>query len=226
MEKVYNKPIKAVIFDNDGTLMNTEWVYSVAHKEITGQELDWSLKSQLMGRTPIEASRITVEALGLKMTPDEFCARRTELVDKYWPTIPLMPGVDNLVRELKRRQIPMSIATASNRPGFNLKSSGHLDIVELMDHTTTGDEVAAGKPSPDLFERALHKWEGILPENALVFEDSPLGIKAANKAGMPAVFVPDPKMNAEEALARENAVAILTIPSMEAFDFSLFEWGA
>ncbi|KAH0789094.1 haloacid dehalogenase-like hydrolase family protein [Histomonas meleagridis] len=224
MAKVYDKPIQAVIFDNDGTLMDTEWVYSVAHKELTGIDLEWDFKVNLMGKTPIEASRLTVEHYGLKDTPEEYCRKRTEIVNKYWPTIPMMPGAENLVDNLKQRGIKMSIATASNRSGFGLKSSGHLDFVAKMDHVVCGDEVEHGKPEPDLFLAALHKWDGIKAENALVFEDSPLGILAANRAGIPAVFIPDPHMDAEESLKRYNATPILTIKSLEDFDFDQFIW--
>lgn len=224
MEKVYLPPIKSVIFDNDGTLMDTEWVYSVAHKECTGSELDWDFKVQLMGKTAIEACRLTVEHCGLNETPESLCKRRNEIVSKYWPTIPMMKGAEALINNLKKRGIKMAIATASNRKGFELKSSGHMDVVEKMDHVICGDDVEHGKPEPDLFLAALAKWGNIKPENALVFEDSPLGIKAANRAGIPAVFVPDPHVNAEAALKDNNAVPILTIHSLEEFNFDIFNW--
>jgi pseudouridine-5'-monophosphatase len=105
-----------------------------------------------------------------------------------------------------------------------MKSSGNRAIVDLMDHVVCGDEVARGKPEPDLFLAALHKWEGIAPVNAVVFEDSPLGIAAANRAGIPAVFVPDPNIDPVESLKEYGANAILTLQSLESFNFELFEW--
>ena len=221
---LWDKPIKGVIFDNDGTLMDTEWVYSVAHKEMTGRDLEWSFKIHLMGKTPIEACRMTVEHYGLTEDPEVFCARRTELVEKYWPTIPMMPGAEALIKKLKEMGIRQSIATASNHKGFDMKSSGHRDIVAYMDHVICGDDVEKGKPEPDLFLAALHKWDGIAAENALVFEDSPLGIKAANRAGIPAIFIPDSHMDAEAALKEYDAVPILTIKSLEDFPFDRFNW--
>ena len=114
-----------------------------------------------------------------------------------------------------------------NSLGFffiQIGTMGELDFVAKMDHIICGDEVQHGKPEPDLFLAALHKWDGIKAENALVFEDSPLGILAANRAGIPAVFVPDPHMDAEESLRLYNAVPILTIKSLEDFDFDQFVW--
>ncbi|EAY12714.1 haloacid dehalogenase-like hydrolase family protein [Trichomonas vaginalis G3] len=221
---LHETPIKLIIFDNDGTLMNTEWVYSVAHKICTGYDIEWDFKVNLMGKTPIEACRLTCEHYHLTESPESLCERRTKIVDQYWPTIPLMPGAQALVDELKKRGIKLSIATASNRPGFTLKSSGHKDFVAMMDVTVCGDEVEHGKPAPDLFLAALAKFPGIKPEEALVFEDSPLGIKAANLAGMPSVFVPDEHLDIEKSLADQQAVPTYIIDSLEHFDFNKFKW--
>ena len=224
MAKLWPHPIRAIIYDNDGTLMDTEWVYSVAHKECTGYDLEWDFKVHMMGKTPIEACRMTVEHHNLSESPESLCKRRTELVEKYWPTIPMMKGAEAMIKKIKEMGIHQAIATASNHKGFDQKSSGHRDVVAMMDHVICGDDVAHGKPEPDLFLAALHKWEGIAPESALVFEDSPLGIKAANRAGMPAIFVPDPHMNAEKALAEYDAKPLLTISSLEEFPYDKFEW--
>lgn len=226
MSKAWDQPIKAIIFDNDGTLMDTENVYSIAQKEVLGIELDWDFKIHMMGKTPIEACRLTVEHYGLDMPAEEYLEKRTAFVDAYWPKIPLLPGVFDLLTELKKRKILMSIATASNRPGFNIKSSGHPEVVKMMHHIVTGDEVEHGKPAPDLFLKALNMFDGIKPENVLVFEDSPLGIAAANAAGIPAVFVPDARMSIDDALAQYNAKPIYVITSMEQFDFNQFNWEA
>ena len=171
-------PIKVVIFDNDGTLMDTETAYTVAHKETTGYDLDWDFKVQLMGKTALEACRLTCEHYGLTESPESLAERRTKAVERFWPNIPLMKGAQELVDELKRRGIKMAIATASSRSQFTLKSSGHKYFVAMMDHVVCGDEVKNGKPAPDLFLAALGKFTGydIKPEEALVFEDSPLNL--------------------------------------------------
>ena len=91
MSVVYDTPIKLIIFDNDGTLMDTEWCYSVAHKEVTGYDLDWDFKVQLMGKTAIEACRMTCDHYGLTESPESLCERRTKAVERFWPTVPLMP---------------------------------------------------------------------------------------------------------------------------------------
>jgi pseudouridine-5'-monophosphatase len=226
MAIAWPNPIKAVIFDNDGTLMDTEWVYSVAHKEQTGEELDWGFKVKIMGKTGIEAARLTIEHCHLNVSPEEFLAQRREIVGKYWPTVPMLPGAEALIRALKARGIRQAIATASDSETFAVKSSGHKDIIAEMDHVVCGNQVTRGKPEPDLFLAALAKWPGIAPENALVLEDSPLGIAAANRAGMASVFVPDLHVNVEEALAEQNAVPCVVIKSLEDFSFDAFTWSS
>jgi pseudouridine-5'-monophosphatase len=81
------------------------------------------------------------------------------------------------------------------------------------------------KPHPEIFLLAAARWGDIRPEQALVFEDSPVGIKTANNAAMPAVFVPDPDMPDQQgALAELGAVPTVTIKSLLDFDFDLFDW--
>ena len=224
MTKIYDTPIKLIIFDNDGTLMDTEWCYSIAHKEVTGYDLDWDFKLQLMGKTAIEACRLTCNHYNLTETPESLANRRNLALERFWPTIPLMPGADSIVKELIKRNIKISIATASNRSNFEQKSSGHIDFVKQFPVIICGDEVKHGKPEPDLFLAALSKFEGIKPEEALVFEDSPLGILAANRAGIPSVFVPDSHIDIDKSLDDQGAKPILTISSFDKFDFNLFNW--
>jgi hypothetical protein len=103
---------------------------------------------------------------------------------------------------------------------FRQKVASHPEL----DHCITGDEASHGKPDPDLFLLALGRWEEMRPEEVIVFEDSPLGIQAANCAGIPAVFVPDREMMKRGVFAGMTAKPLLTIASLEEFDFGLFRW--
>ena len=219
-------PIKLVIFDNDGTLMDTENIYSQAHKEATGQEITWDLKQKLMGKIAIESARTTVEYLKLNETPESFLARRTKIEDGLWATVPLLKGAEWIVDELLKRKIKIAIATAADKESFALKSSRHKDFVAKFERVVCGCEVEKGKPAPDLFLKALSYFDGIKPEECIVFEDSALGIKAANSAGMTAIFVPDPNVNAEQWLKDVSARADVQLESLDKFNFDLFYWSS
>ena len=222
--KKWPHPIQCVIFDNDGTLMDTEWAYSWAHKQLTGYDLDWTLKARLMGKQSIESWKITCEYYGLKESPEVLSEKRTKLLEDCWKDIKLMPGAADLVKKLKDLGIRVCIATSSRRQVFLQKASKSMDLVKQMDHVICGDDVLHGKPEPDIFLAALNKYDGIPPEAALVFEDSPLGIKAANNAGMASVFVPDPHLNIEESLGEQDAHPEVIISSLETFNFDDFIW--
>lgn len=221
---IWPHKIKAVIFDNDGTLVDSEEAYLKAHQISTGQPLTWDLKVRLMGHSLLEASQITVDECHLNETAEEYGKRFEETLHSLMSHLNLMPGVMEMLTTLKQKGVRMCIATASTEKSFKHKVSNHPEMIEMMDHCFTGDHVQKGKPAPDLFLMALHKWEGIKPEETLVFEDSPLGIKAANNAGIPAILVPDKDLDTESSLKNIDAKPLLIIPSLKDFDYSKFIW--
>lgn len=223
-EKLYATPIKVVIWDNDGTLMDTEWAYSWAHKQLTGEDMTWDIKPTFMGKSSIETCRLMVEKYHMDITPEDLVIKRTEMLEECWAKVELLPGAKELVETLKKMNIRMAIATSSRRHVYNQKSANHQDFVAQMDHVICGNEVQKGKPAPDIFLAALHKFDGVKPEEALVFEDSPLGIRAANDAGIPSIFIPDPNMNVENSLSEQNAKPFMIIPSLTEFPVDKFNW--
>ena len=221
---VWPHRIKACIFDNDGTLVDSASAYAKAHYLTTGQEQTVDLRIKLSGKTFVEASKVTVEECHLDETPEHYAERFEKVLLGLLPNLKLMPGVMELVRELKKRNVRMCIATAATNNSFRTKIDQHKELLSMMDHCVTGDMVKNGKPHPDIFLTALHKWEGIKPEEALVFEDSPLGVKAANNANIPCIFVPSEPIDFEEILKQHDAHPLITIKSMNDFDFSKFIW--
>jgi pseudouridine-5'-monophosphatase len=224
MVKKWPHKIRAVIFDNDGTLVDSEEPYTLTHVELTGQPLEWDFKVQMMGKTLLEACQLTVDHCHLNETAEEYARRFEIAIAKYWPTLPLMPGVEDLLRRMKSMNTKMAIATASTHRSFKQKVQGHPQMIAMMDHCVTGDDVEKGKPEPDLFLTALRKWEGIAPEEALVFEDSPLGILAANRAGIPSILVPDPHLDYQKKLDELQAKPLMVISSFSEFNFEDFNW--
>ena len=223
--KIWPSTIKAVIFDNDGTLVDTEWAYSWAHKQLTGEELSWDMKPQLMGKSSIETCKFLIEHYHLDIKPDDLVVKRTDMLTECWKKVELLPGADEITTKLHEMNIPMAIATSSRRPVFEQKTENHQDLVKKMHHIVCGSEVSRGKPNPDIFLLCLEKFDAqIKPEETLVFEDSPLGIKAANSAGMPSVLIPDPNMDVEQSLKEAGAHATVVIKSLRDFDYNMFDW--
>ncbi|GBF89701.1 hypothetical protein Rsub_02871 [Raphidocelis subcapitata] len=215
------------IFDMDGLLLDTEAIYTVAQKEILakfGKEFTWALKAKMMGKKALDAARVLVAETGLEgvLDPEDFIRQREEILDRLFPDAPMMPGAERLIRHLHASGVPIAVATSSHARHFDIKTRKHRDVFGLFDHIVTGDQVTHGKPAPDIFLVAAGGFgPGRGPASAahcLVFEDAPVGVEAAVAAGMPAVFVPDPNLDADGV-----AGAAAVLPSLEAFDPA--EWG-
>ena len=217
-----NRTVDAVIFDMDGLLLDTEPIYTEATQEVVGRfgkTFEWSLKARMIGRPAAESARILVDALELPLSPEAYLAERQSIMVRLFPDAPALPGARELVEHLAAHEVPMALATSSQRAHYVLKSSGHKDWFRHFRVTVTGDdpEVGRGKPAPDIFLAAA-RGLGVVPERCLVFEDAPSGMEAARAAGMAVIVVPDPAM---DPAAYPDADAILS--SLDAL--RLPEWG-
>ena len=221
-------PIKAVIFDMDGLLLDTEGIYTEVTSIIAaryGRTFDWSIKQNIIGRGAGDLANYVVEALDLPITAEEFLVVREPLMRERFPTAKAMPGAQELVRHLKANNIPIAVGTSSSSQSFAQKTTLHRDWFALFDFIVTADdpEVGAAKPAPDIFLTAARRL-GVVPEDCLVFEDSPFGVTAAKAAGMTAIAIPDAAM-ADARYAHADGI-IRTLKAFEpgAFGLPVLDW--
>lgn len=179
----------AAIFDLDGTVIDSEWVWGEAIRRILKQlGVKEKRKYPQIGGIGVPANwKILVESyrLGDALDIRGLTERTFEEFIKLIPQIKAMPGFFELAEKLKEKGIKLGLAT-STESRIVEKVFENLPIENLFDSVTTGDEVKNRKPAPDLFLKAAEKL-GVHPEHGLVFEDAPSGVEAARRAGMKVV---------------------------------------
>jgi len=156
-------PIKAVIFDMDGLLLDTEGIYTEVTQIIAerfGRTYDWGIKQHIIGRGAQDLADYVVKALDLPITAAEFLEIREPLMSERFPRALGMPGAEALVRHLNAHNIPIAVGTSSSRNSFGHKTTLHREWFGLFGTIVTADdpEVGAAKPAPDIFLTAARAW--------------------------------------------------------------------
>ena len=228
MAKAWPHPIKAVIFDNDGTILDTVKCYIEVDAIMCGvEEFPEDLISQVNGRNEVQECEFFIEKYHLNMTPDEFKTKREPKLHELLRQADTVPGVEDVIKKIHAMKIPMAVATSSGRELFTIKSMRHQNLFSLFKAIVCGDEVTEAKPSPEIFLTAARKLGELSPENVLVFEDATNGVKAANRAGYPVVMLTRTEgANVVDSLKQADAHATLLIDKFEDFNIDAFTWEA
>lgn len=184
--------IAAVVFDLDGVILQTEEVWDEVRGRYVverGGRYDEQAQRAMMGMSAPEWSRYLAEELGVPGTPEEISADIVELMQaRYRQELPLIPGAREAVERLAARWA-LGLASSSNRPLIDaaLALSG-LD--RFFAATVSSEEVARGKPAPDVYLEAARRL-GLAAERCAAVEDSHSGIRSAKSAGMRVVAIPN-----------------------------------
>ena len=187
--------IEAVIFDMDGTIFDTEKMLYRAWCELVRQGvLPESILEEVpkwRGKNRAEVRKKLSLLMGSDFDVDAFYEKRKQIIFGILDQegVPLKPGVPDIFLQLRSMGYPLALATATNRDSVAdyMRRTGYG---VYFDSIITGDRVERCKPAPDIFLLAAAEL-GIEPQNCLVIEDTPNGVRAGLAAGMQVIMVPD-----------------------------------
>jgi HAD superfamily hydrolase (TIGR01509 family) len=189
----------AVIFDLDGVLLDSERRWNEAKEALvreTGGTWTDDAARVMMGMSSPEWSAYLRDELGVPLDAEAInrdVVRRMR--EGYAEGLPLLPGALEAVRALAACW-PLGLASSSNREIIDV----FLDTAGVRDAfaaTVSSEEVARGKPAPDVYEAAAREL-GVAPERCVAIEDSANGLRAAHAAGMAVIAVPNPHYPPED----------------------------
>jgi HAD superfamily hydrolase (TIGR01509 family) len=215
--------IKAVVFDLDGVLIQSEEVWDAVRERYVherGGRYDDEVQRAMMGMSAPEWSAYLHEEAGVPDEPDavnrDVVAR---MLEAYRRELPLLPGAVDAVRRTAAA-FPLALASSANREVFEavLELAG---IAGCFRSTVSSEEVARGKPAPDVYLEAARRLD-VAPDRCAAVEDSHAGIRSAKAARMRVVAIPNASYPPdEEALALADAV----VPSLDGLTVKVLRGG-
>ncbi len=184
--------IRAVIFDMDGVIINSESLWDKGLSQLMstyGAIYDEKTKNHCMGRSLEESSEVMKEMHNIKVDTTKFVKEQMAIMlALYGKELDFMPGFMPLYDSLRLRKVKTCIATSSEETlmkavdsKLNLTGLFYGNVVFRLPHLKS-------KPAPDLFLAAASKLD-VKPEDCVVIEDSPLGVEAALNAGMKVIAI-------------------------------------
>jgi HAD superfamily hydrolase (TIGR01509 family) len=199
---------QAVVFDLDGVLVDSEQLWDEVREQLARERGGrWHERAQadMMGMSSTEWSRYMHDVIELAEPPEEINAEVVRrLLERYRQSLPLVPGAVEAVRRLAHAW-PLGLATSSNREVIDavLDKTG---LTGSFRATVSSEEVARGKPAPDVYLEAARRL-GVEPERCAAIEDSRNGIRSARAAGMRVIAIPNRHYPpSDDALAEAEVV--------------------
>jgi HAD superfamily hydrolase (TIGR01509 family) len=200
--------LQAVMFDQDGVLVDSEGAWDAARRAIVAENGGrWKAEAtrEMMGMSAPEWSRYMHDSLGVALSPSEISDRVVaRLLAGYSSSLPLIPGAVEAVRRVAARW-PVGLASSANREVIDavLAASG---LAGVFGATVSGEEVAHGKPAPDIYLEAARRLD-VDPARCAAVEDSTNGLRAAAAADMKVVALPNREFPpSDDALALASVV--------------------
>lgn len=205
--------IRAVIFDMDGLMFDTERLTCAATAQ-AGKKLGYpdiaDFARKMIGRNEKECVKLYTRYLGSDFSREQFYTQRQEMIDASVREngIPVKPGLPELLEFLKREELLLAVATSTSRR-HALPYLEQAGVARYFNRMVFGDMLEKSKPAPDIYLKAAAELE-IPPADCMALEDSPFGIRSAHDAGMKTVMVPD-LLEPDEALKK---IVDFCVPSL------------
>lgn len=195
-----DKPLRAVAFDLDGLMFNTEELYQEVDRTLLvrrGKEVSTELLDQMMGRKTEIALQLMIDWYDLDETVEELSAEGREIMFELVPQrLAPMPGLLDLLAALEGADIPKGIATSSLRD-VAINTLNKFELLPRFKFLLASENVEHGKPAPDVYLMAAEQLE-VDPAEMLVLEDSQIGSQAGVAAGAYTVAVPGGRSHQHE----------------------------
>jgi HAD superfamily hydrolase (TIGR01509 family) len=201
-----------VVFDLDGVLVDSEQVWDESRKAVVaahGGTWTDSATTDMMGMSSKEWAAYLIDPLGVRLSVEEInAAVVAAMLREYETHLPLLPGAREAVERLAG-ECTLGLASSSNRPVIDtvLREMG---VTDRFAATVSSEEVARGKPAPDVYQEALRRLGA---DTGTAIEDSDAGLRSAHAAGLRVIAIPNPHFPpSDEALA----LADVRLPDLDA----------
>ncbi len=191
--------MKAIIFDMDDLMIESERLYQQAQQEIArkfDKKMTEDMRHKLMGRKPIESIRIFVKELDIPLGAEEILQMRNEIMrEKLKNDLTPMPGLDHIIHSFYGI-LKLAVATGAQKEFLDLVVD-KLGLREKFDVLQDSDELLRGKPHPEIYLKTCEKL-ALHPGCCIVLEDSTNGARAAKNAGCYVLAVPTKYTNKQD----------------------------
>lgn len=178
--------VKALIFDMDGTIIDNMMVHHRAWQQLLGElGYSWTLeevKARVWGKNEEIFERLFPSQFSQEQVAELTERKERRYVEIYRPDIAMLAGLEKLLEDARSMGVRLGIATAAPRICVDFVRDA-LSLENYFDTIVDAQQVSKGKPHPEGFLRAA-ECLGVSPEECVVFEDAPVGVEAAQAAGM------------------------------------------
>jgi len=208
---------RALIFDMDGVLVDSEPYHLMAYQELFksfGLTYSEDENREFLGRKDLVIAEAIIRRYGLKATAQLIVDGKEKILERLLKehSVP-RPGLTAVLCQAEQLEMPMAVASSATLPTIQLVVD-RLGITRYFKSLTSGDEVAFGKPAPDVFLLAASRL-AIEPRFCLVVEDTDNGIRAAKAAGMFCVAIP-----CDATRHQDHSAADLVLNSLAELDLA------